>query len=277
MDASYAERFRGVIQLLGPERFSRLTATRFVVVGLGGVGSWVAEGLARSGAAHLVLWDLDDICVNNTNRQIHTSEHTYGRLKVEAMRDRVQQFHPSCRVEALAEFYSAETAPLLSRWSRPESSTQEPHPHVVVVDAIDSVASKAMLVAQCLKEGCRVVTCGAAGGRHSPAALRTGTLAQSHSDPLLRDLRRRLRKDWGLGVPDYGSVAAVYSTETLDPSCAVQGRRMDCAGGLGSAVYVTATMGFLAVERAVHLAVTRDALSESWTLGGADKTEGNIR
>ena len=268
------ERFRGVIQLLGETGFERVRAARFVVVGLGGVGSWVAEGLARSGASSLVLWDLDDICVNNMNRQIHAVDCTVGQLKAEAMRERILSFHPQCAVDIVADFYTRDTVALLSRYA--EGDGLQTLPLLVVVDAIDSLANKATLVAQCLREGYGVVTCGAAGGRRNPGALRVGTLGTSHSDPILRELRRRLRKDWELRAEDYDGVAAVFSTETsaVDASalsCStdevvrvseaggskVRVARMDCAGGLGSVVYVTATMGLLAVERALALAVSQ--------------------
>jgi tRNA A37 threonylcarbamoyladenosine dehydratase len=260
------ERFRGVAQLLGESRFGRLRRARFMIVGIGGVGSWVAEGLARSGAGAVALWDLDDICLNNTNRQIHTTTQTIGRLKVGAMRERILDIHPQCDVSVLEDFYTTQTSAALTAWAADGLRSDAP---CVVVDAIDSVGNKAALVAQCLRHGLALVTCGSAGGRGRPWDLRVGTLGSSHSDPLLRDVRKRLRKEWSLAPLDYADVSAVYSTESVvapeDQGATTKSgaRRMDCAGGMGSAVYVTASMGLFAVERAVALAVGPGATGAS--------------
>jgi tRNA A37 threonylcarbamoyladenosine dehydratase len=273
----YSERFRGTGQLYGPSALDKLARSRCIVVGIGGVGSWIAEGLARSGVGSLVLWDLDDICVNNTNRQIHAMDSTVGQLKTRVMAERIRGFHPRCYVECVDDFYTSDTQAKLSSLVDGHSSAQTLQPrdtNLVVVDAIDSVVHKSLLIKQCLDLDLTCVTLGAAGGRRDPAKIQRGNLADSYSDPLLRNVRRTLRRSYGVDESLQRQVAAVFSTEqiqfaapaacdanTLPDENPGTGRanRLDCVSGYGTAVHVTAVMGLFACERVLQALLSYSA------------------
>lgn len=266
----YSERFRGTGQLYGPAALAKLARSRCVVVGIGGVGSWIAEGLARSGLGKLVLWDLDDICVNNTNRQIHAMDNTIGMLKTRVMAERIKGFHPQCEVECVDDFYTAETQARLQCLFANSPPLNASDTNFVVVDAIDSVAHKSLLIKQCLDLDVSCVTLGAAGGRRDPSRIQRGNLAGSHSDPLLRNVRRMLRQSYGVVEVEQRKVAAVFSTEPVEIAAPAvdacdpgdvfgtklsrrSAKRLDCAGGYGTAVHVTAVMGLFACERVLQV------------------------
>ena len=244
-------RFGGIARLYGDAGLDRLRRAHICVVGIGGVGSWTVEALARSGIGHLTLIDLDDICVTNTNRQVHALEGNVGRLKVEAMTERVAHIQPACTVAPVPDFFTATTAKKLLATD-----------FDVVVDAIDRSQQKTLLIAMARERGMGVVTVGGAGGRRDPAAIVRGDLAESVQDPLLRHVRRALRHEHG--YPRDGrpwGVPAVFSRErALFPSAdgATDERekgtslRIDCATGYGTAAFVTGTFGFVAAACAVE-------------------------
>lgn len=240
------ERFGGIARLVSAEGLARLRAAHVCIVGIGGVGSWTVEALARSGIGALTLVDLDEVCVTNINRQIHALDGTVGRAKVEVMAERVRLINPECRVTVVADFFTeANAARLLS----PEFS--------YLVDAIDAVANKCRLLALCRERKLPVIACGAAGGRLDATAVRVADLADVTHDRLLAEVRKRLRKEHGfppvgepLGVP------CVFSPETpVEPElpvCGEEGQksgpppRLNCEWGYGSATFVTGTFGFAA-------------------------------
>jgi tRNA A37 threonylcarbamoyladenosine dehydratase len=241
-------RFAGVARLYGEEGFRRLRAARVAVVGVGGVGSWAAEALARSHVGGISLIDLDHIAESNTNRQIHALGDTYGRAKVQAMAERIAAIDPSCDVRPVEEFVDADNAARLAAG------------HDLVLDCIDQASAKAALIAACRAQGVGVVTCGAAGGRIDPTRLRQDDLARASGDPLLAKVRYRLRRHYGFPregtarVRKFG-VVAIYSDEPIRTprECSPQAR-LACAG-YGSTVAVTGAMGFVAAAAALqHLA-----------------------
>ena len=236
-------RFSGVRQLYGTAGMARLQAAQVTVIGIGGVGSWAAEALARSAVGAITLVDLDHISESNTNRQIHALGDAYGRPKVEAMAERIGQINPGCRVAVVDAFVDADNVAVL---------TQGAH---WVIDCIDQVAAKAALVAHCRSQGIPVVVCGAGGGRLDPTRLRSMDLARAQGDPLLAKLRYRLRRHHGFPrettrrVPRFG-VLAVYSDEPVAASLAgsgdsVAGSPLACSG-YGSSVALTGALGFAA-------------------------------
>jgi tRNA A37 threonylcarbamoyladenosine dehydratase len=250
-----SERFGGVARLYGRAGLARFLGAHVMVVGIGGVGSWTAEALARTGIGRVTLVDLDEICVTNVNRQIHALEETVGQSKTEVMARRLRSISPGIRVDAVTEFFHAENA---SRLLGLEAGTEAGRPDVVV-DAIDAMANKVRLIALCHGHGIPVVVCGAAGGRRDPTRIRTSDLAEATHDRLLSEVRKRLRKEHGmardgsrLGIP------CVFSPETqMYPDgeggvCAErqsgpdQPMRLNCATGFGSAAVVTGTFGFAA-------------------------------
>jgi tRNA threonylcarbamoyladenosine dehydratase len=261
MSPDYLDRFGGVARLLGRGALSRLRDAHVAVVGLGGVGSWVVEALARSGIGALTLVDLDDVCVTNTNRQLPALAHTVGRPKVEVLAERVRAINPECAVTPVADFFSDRTAGALLE---PAFSA--------VVDAIDDLGNKALLIARARALGRPVVTIGGGGGRRDAAQVLTGDLGDAFSDELLRQLRRKLRREHGYtpgtqkGRMHFG-VRCVWSTEVrvyprADGTCSpvpesTEAGRMDCETGLGSAVWVTGVLGLRAAQEAVELVLQR--------------------
>ncbi len=243
----YGQRFGGVERLYGAAGLARLRAAHVAVVGLGGVGSWVAEALARSGVGALTLLDLDDICRSNTNRQVHALETTIGRPKVAAMAERLRAINPDLTVHPQAAFYTEAT-----------SAAFFAVPYSAVVDAIDSVRHKAHLLAEARRRGVPVVTVGGAGGRRDCRRIQCGDLSRSSGDRLLMLTRKRLRARYGfprVGKGKFG-IPCVWSDEPprypwRDGSlCATRepGSEggLDCGSGLGSVTHVTATMGLFA-------------------------------
>lgn len=240
-------RFSGVARLYGAAGSARLQAAHIVVIGIGGVGSWTAEALARSAVGRLTLIDLDHIAESNTNRQIHALTENFGRAKVEAMAQRCRAIHPAMRIDCVEDFITPENVGALL----PACDA--------VIDCIDQVAAKAALLAHCRTRGIAAVACGAAGGRLDPTRIRCGDLALAHGDPLLAKVRYRLRRDYAFPRERGGravrfGLVAVYSDEPVrrpqaatcdDVAPALVTHGLACSG-YGSSVAVTAPLGFAA-------------------------------
>ena len=201
----YETRFAGVRRLLAAPGLERLRRAHVCVVGIGGVGSWAVEALARSGVGALTLIDLDDVCVSNVNRQIHALEGEIGRPKIDVMTRRVAAINPECKVQPRHAFFTAANAAEILE-------TRFDH----VLDAIDSPSTKALLIASSRERGIPVTTVGGAGGRRDPTALRVTDLALSSHDRLLAEVRSLLRGQFGFprGETPFG-VDCVYSPEPL--------------------------------------------------------------
>ena len=197
-------RFDRAARLFGEPGLHRLMAARVIVFGMGGVGSFTAEALARSAVGKLVLVDFDDVCVTNTNRQLHALKGNVGKSKVEVMAERVRLIHPSGQVDAIPEFYNADSSERLL-----EGRID------YVVDAIDNLTAKAHLIATCLKRGIPLVSSMGAAARMDPTRIRTADLAETHTDPLARHVRKLLRQLHGLELSDKKplGVTAVFSEE----------------------------------------------------------------
>lgn len=249
-------RFLGVERLYGEAGAARLARARVAVIGLGGVGSWAAEALARTGIGGLTLVDLDDICESNINRQVHALDGTIGRTKSGVMRERIEAISPRCAVDAREAFFTKTNG---------EAFLNEGFD--AVVDAIDSVPHKAFLVAECRRRGIPLVCAGAAGGKRRAADVRLEDLGRAYNDPLLARLRKILRREYGFPKPERARfrVACVFSPERpADPREAAADYRwdavngslkLDCASGYGAVAFVTGTFGFLAAAWvANHLA-----------------------
>lgn len=253
------ERFGGVTRLYGRENAGKLATARIAVVGIGGVGSWAAEALARSGVGCVILQDMDDICITNTNRQIHALQGSYGQLKTDAMAARMRLINPAITIETIPCFYSAaHPEPLFN--ACPD----------VVIDAIDSMRPKTHLVAECHKRGVPIVTCGGAGGRIDASRISIADLARACGDNMLARLRKNLRQDYGFPLydrcPEIG-IPCVYSPERPRfPKCdgTVSCERepgqkggIGCASGFGSAAHVTGTFGLMAAGAALNFIAAR--------------------
>ena len=239
-------RFGGLRRLYGDEPYARLRALRVAVVGLGGVGSWTVEALARSGVARLVLIDFDHVAESNINRQVQALGTTLGQAKGEALRARIADIHPGCEVLVVDAFASPENWPGLL-----------PGPVDVVVDACDQASAKVAMAAWALVTGVPFVTTGAAGGKRAPEGVQVADLAEVTHDPLLASLRQRLRKHHGAARSGPIGLRCVYAREpVLRPQavCEVPGAPLACAG-YGSSVMVTATFGMVAAAQAVEAAL----------------------
>lgn len=253
-NADDGNRFGGIARLYGQPAQTRFAAAHVCVVGIGGVGSWVAEALARSGIGAITLIDLDDVCVTNTNRQVHALAGEFGRAKVQSMADRVRAINPVCRVQAVEEFVSRENLRALV--------TKDMD---FVVDAIDVAGTKAALIYHCKREKIPVITTGAAGGQLDPTLVRVVDLNRTQNDPLAAKVRSILRRHygWSRNTKRHYAVPCVYSLEqlrypTVDGGVSCEKswedgpKRLDCESGFGACMTVTATFGLVAVSRVLE-------------------------
>lgn len=235
-------RFGGLRRLYGEADYARLRTLRVAVVGLGGVGSWTVEALARSGVARLVLIDFDHVSESNINRQLQALGATLGQAKGEALRARIADIHPGCDVQVVDEFATPENWPALL-----------PVAVDAVVDACDQTSAKTAIAAWALQAGVPLILTGAAGGKREPQRVEVGDLCEASHDPLLASLRQRLRKHHG--APRTGPIGlrCVYSREAVarPPAAPSPGAPLACAG-YGSSVMVTATFGLVAAAQAVE-------------------------
>ena len=252
-----ARRFGGIARLYGAAGLARLQAAHVCVIGIGGVGSWAAEALARSGVGAITLIDLDHVAESNINRQIHAADATLGMAKIEAMARHIHGYAPHCRLNLVDDFLDeANVASILPACDG-------------IIDAIDNVRAKAALIAHCKQHKIRLVTTGGAGGRVDPSRVQVDDLSRTIQDALASNVRARLRKDYGFTrdpKKKFG-VECVFSPEQLRrpvaESCAapdadaahpaatdspLQG--LSCAG-YGSSVAVTSTFGMVAAARLI--------------------------
>ncbi len=241
--ADLERRFGGLARLYGAAGYQRLRSLRVAVVGLGGVGSWAVEALARSGVARLVLIDFDQVAESNINRQIQALGRTVGAAKVDALAERVADIHPGCDIVKVEDFATPENWPALL-----------PVPVDVLIDACDQVRAKAALAAWAMATRTPFVCVGAAGGKRRPQAVDVADIAEVTHDPLIASLRQRLRKQHGAARQGRIGVRAVFSRENVvapvsDETCATDGS-LNCAG-YGSSVAVTATFGMVAAGEAI--------------------------
>jgi tRNA threonylcarbamoyladenosine dehydratase len=251
MDA-YLSRFGGLGRLYGEPAMERLRKAHVCVIGIGGVGTWTAEALARSGVGTLTLIDMDDVCITNTNRQLPAMEGHIGRSKVTVMAERLRRINPECVVNEVHDFFTVTTAETLL-------STRFDY----VVDAIDDPAQKALMIVTCQERSIPIITVGGAGGRWDPTQIQVADLTKAFNDGLLRRVRKTLRR-----VHDYSrdgspwDVACVFSREraifpTAEGGLCRTGRQsgnltLDCNSGFGTASFVTGVYGFSAASLVVR-------------------------
>lgn len=235
-DADLDRRFGGLERLYGVDGARAIREAHVAVVGIGGVGSWAAEALARSGVGELTLIDLDHVAESNINRQVHALDNTVGQAKVQAMRERIARIHPACVVHCIEEF------------AEPGNWPQLLPPGVqAVVDACDQVKAKTAMAQWARDTRALFISVGAAGGKRLAHKVDIDDLARTTHDPLLAQLRYRLRKFHN--APREGKaigVACVFSREAVappDPSCDIEGDGSLNCHGYGSVVSVTATFG----------------------------------
>ncbi len=251
--------FGGSQRLYSQSGMEKLQQSNVTVIGIGGVGSWVAEALARSAVGHITLIDLDDICVTNTNRQIHALSGTVGKLKVEVMAERIKQINPDCQVVQVVDFINKDN---VSQYLSNDTD--------YVVDAIDNARVKAAIVYYCKRNKIKIITIGGAGGQIDPLKISVNDLSRTWQDPLSAKVRNELRRNYNFSKNPkrrFG-VECVYSTEQLlypdaegnisyEKKMVNAGARLDCAQGLGASVVVTATFGMVAASKVINWLINR--------------------
>lgn len=241
----FDRRFGGIARLYGAQGLTSLASASVCVVGVGGVGSWAVEALARSAVGQITLIDLDQVAESNINRQLPALETELGRAKVAVLRDRIAQINPDCRVSCHEEFITADNL-----------ATLVAADHAWVIDCIDSYRVKAALIAFCRRRRQSVITVGAAGGQRDPTRVRVGDLRKTEQDPLLSSTRRELRRVFGFpsNPKRRFRVPSVWSDEPqVEPADGCDVRRegsLNCAG-FGSCMPVTATFGLAAAAYVV--------------------------
>ncbi len=255
MQGDFEQRFSGTARLYGIEGLEKLRRAHVCVVGIGGVGSWAAEALARTAVGRITLIDLDDLCITNTNRQIHALSDTVGQSKVEVMAERIRAINPDCQCLPVEEFVSEENLTELLDQS-----------FDYVIDAIDNVRAKAAMIAFCRRRKIPVICVGGAGGQMDPTQIQVADLSRTYQDPLAAKVRSQLRRFHGFtrNPKRRFDVPCVFSTEQLsypqadgsvchEKTGGEEGSlRLDCSSGFGAATCVTATFGFVAVSRVVR-------------------------
>jgi tRNA A37 threonylcarbamoyladenosine dehydratase len=248
----YERRFGGVRRLYGDSGLAKLQAAHVCVIGIGGVGSWAVEALARNAIGTITLIDLDNIAESNVNRQIHALEGEFGKAKVTSMADRIRLINPAVKVYEIEDFVTVENvAEMLNRGFD------------IVVDAIDDAKAKIAIATFCRGHQSPLIITGAAGGRLDPTKIQVDDFANVTGDRLLAKVRNHLRKDYGFPKGHENKtkqarfgIAAVFSNEqVIKPETACEtdivGAGLNCAG-YGSSVNVTATFGFVAAQQVIH-------------------------
>ena len=246
----YEARFGAIGRLYGVDGLKRLSEAHVCVIGLGGVGSWAVEALARTGIGKLTLIDMDEVCLSNVNRQLHALDGTVGRSKAVLLAERVAKISPRCVVTVEECFLTEST---MARLLAPSFD--------YIIDAIDATKYKCLLIAEARKRRLKLITCGGAGGRIDPSRVQIADLARSINDPLLLQVRKTLRRDFGFPMFKrqkfkidcvFTDELPIFPKEDGSVSCEREtgaDYRLNCDQGFGSATYLTGTFGFfLAAE-----------------------------
>ena len=250
-DIDIDRRFGGIARLYGAPALARFRAAHVCVIGVGGVGSWVAEALARSAIGHITLIDLDNVAESNVNRQIHALTDTIGQAKVTALAERIAQINPFCRVTQVEDFITPDNLD--------DMVGLRNYDHVI--DAIDDARAKTALIAYCRANAIPLITIGGAGGQVDPTKIEVRDLCRTEQEPLLAKVRKRLRAEHGFprGTKNKFGIDAVFSTEPLRQPDSGDACDVDAAGvtglncaGFGSAMVVTASFGLVAAAQVLQ-------------------------
>lgn len=259
-DIDFDRRFGGIARLYGSNALTRFTTAHVCVIGVGGVGSWVVEALARSAIGRITMIDLDNVAESNVNRQIQATSDTLGKAKVTALAERIALINPFCQVTEVEDFVTPDNL----------DAMLGQHGFDYVIDAIDNVKAKTALIAYCRQHAIPLITIGAAGGQTDPGKIEIRDLSRTEQEPLLALVRKRLRQNHGFprGTKSKFGIDAVFSMEALTmpetaEACEVDGSSTDSAGstngisglncaGFGSSVVVTASFGLMAAAHVLR-------------------------
>ncbi|MFK8075152.1 MAG: tRNA cyclic N6-threonylcarbamoyladenosine(37) synthase TcdA [Granulosicoccus sp.] len=255
--------FGALARVFGHKAYGFLSQLRICVVGIGGVGSWTVESLARTGVGHITIIDHDDVSISNINRQLHALHSTIDQSKVELMRQRVAEINPHCDLQAEDDFLVEKN---LEHYLERDFD--------VVIDAIDNIRFKAAMISFCRRRKIKIITTGGAGGRTDPQAVEVADLSRTWNDALAAKVRSRLRSDYGFtsNPKKRFGVECIYSREqpmypgkngeVTHAKPGVPGARLDCDQGYGSVSFVTGTFGLMAASRAVNYALAQRLRSD---------------
>jgi tRNA A37 threonylcarbamoyladenosine dehydratase len=260
MSPTIEQRFRGIARVYGHRAYSHITGMHVCVIGLGGVGSWAAESLARSGVGQMTLIDYDEIAETNINRQLHAMDSTIGRKKIHVMRNRLIDINPKAEISLIDDYINQHNyAEYLANG------------YDYVVDAIDSIKHKATIIYYCRRNRISVITTGGAGGLTDPTMVKIRDLSKTYNDPLAAKVRAKLRDDFGYtrNPKRYFGVECVFSSQqpiypgpdgtVSHHKPGVHGVHLDCEFGYGASSCVTAVFGFTAAGRVIHKHLAKHA------------------
>ncbi len=249
----YTNRFSGVARLYGTAAMKQLASSHVAIIGLGGVGSWIVEAIARAGVGEITLMDFDDVCVSNFNRQIHSIDATVGKFKVDVMAERVLSINKECRVHKINDRFTADNSQILLQ-----------NNYDYIIDAFDNGPGKTFLADYCRRHKKNLIVLGSVGGKRDPSLIRIDDLSRSKEDSLLSFMRKKLRSEYGF-PRDAGKkfgIPCVYSTEKyvyFNEGCVVRDQKpkdalkqLDCQTGMGAATHLAGAFAFFAVSRVVN-------------------------
>ncbi len=251
--SEYDKRFEGLKRLYGAHSYAWLRKLHVAVVGIGGVGSWAVEALARSGIGSITLIDYDEIAASNTNRQLHALSSTFGMKKVSVMSERIIQINPHCHIHAVDDFINMENHEALLAKG-----------YDCVIDAIDSIKFKAAMINYCRRHKLPIIATGGAGGLSDPTMIKVADLSRTYNDPLAAKVRRRLRESYGFSrnpKRSFGVECVFSSQQQVYPKAdgtvshqkpGIHGISLDCRFGYGTSSCITASFGFFAAARAIE-------------------------
>ncbi len=241
--------FNGLNRLFGHETLAKLQKSHVAVIGVGGVGSWCAEGLVRSGLGEITLIDLDEVCISNTNRQLTALHSTVGQMKVQVLKDRFIDISPQLRINAVEDFLTESTKELLT-YKR----------YDYIIDAIDSVENKCLLIRECQKFNLPLLTIGASAGKYDPTTIEISDITLTSNDSLLSSVRKKLRREYNFPRDkSTWNIKAVYSRQraqflgangdmVFTAPAHQESKKLDCSGAMGSSMFMTAPMGLAATS-----------------------------
>lgn len=226
--------FNGVSQLYGQREFDLIGSAHICIIGLGGVGSWAVESLARTGVSEITLVDMDEVCLSNINRQVQAIDSTFGRPKTAALKERILAINPECKVHEIFEFYTEKTSETILGQSFDG-----------LIDAIDSSGPKCHLIHECKKKDIPIIVTGASGGKRDPTLIQVSDLNKSFNDNLLHKVRKNLRQDYDFdrGKNEW-DISCVFSPEEVEVVSDAADGLPTCDNALGAVVHVTAVFGF---------------------------------
>ena len=263
-DEQYERRFQGTRTLYGTSAVDTFAAAHVYVIGVGGVGSWVAEALARTAVGTITLIDLDVLVASNVNRQLPALDSTFGQSKIGAMATRVHEINPKVTLNLIDDFLTVENvAALLPSREEAKAAAEQGKP-IVILDCVDDMSAKLAIALHCRFNKLKLVCAGGAGGKIDPSQIKVSDLKDSYQDPLLAKLRNKLRHEKGINsaLKEKFGIKCVYSTEPprVDKSCQTGG--LHC-GGYGSAVVVTSVVAMIMVSEALQLLIKQTGIKQS--------------